>query len=327
MKRREWPTVRAVAAAILLLCVGFAFAGCGRKEGAVQGLSPADAPKPDAAPAGPGEVSVPAGVGFSVVVAPSAPSRIAPPSVSLKSPPGQGAVLLETRWTVNGSEAGDGQILSPDAFRRGDRIRAEVRLRTGEGERLLATPEVVAVNALPAVTEVRIEPAAPTAGSAVKAVVSAQDPDGDVVSVRFQWHVDDRPVGGDADTLILRGAKKGSWVHVAATPNDGSSDGAWRSSPRHRIVNSPPTVTSDLPKEIPSDRRFAYRIVAEDADGDPLSYTLTKGPPGMSLSGSTLEWQVPPEFLGTNVEAVVVISDGDGGQTVQTVSMTIQPPK
>jgi hypothetical protein len=47
----------------------------------------------------------------------------------------------------------------------------------------------------------------------------------------------------------------------------------------------------------------------------------------MSISGSTLEWQVPPEFLGTNVEAVVVISDGDGGQTVQTVSMTIQPPK
>jgi hypothetical protein len=189
------------------------------------------------------------------------------------------------------------------------------------------TPEVIAVNALPAVSDVRIEPSAPTAGGTVKAVVTAQDPDGDAVSVKFQWYVDDRPVGGNADTLILRDAKKGSWVHVSATPNDGSSDGAWKSSARHQVVNSPPTVKSDLPKEVPPDRRFVYRIVAEDADGDPLSYALTKGPPGMFISGSTLEWQVPPEYIGTNVEAVVVISDGDGGQTVQTVSMTIQPPK
>jgi hypothetical protein len=86
-------------------------------------------------------------------------------------------------------------------------------------------------------------------------------------------------------------------------------------------------VKSDLPKELPPDRKYVYRIVAEDADGDALSYSLTKGPPGMRLSGATLEWQVPDAYIGTNVEAVVVISDGDGGQTVQNISMTIQPPK
>jgi hypothetical protein len=47
----------------------------------------------------------------------------------------------------------------------------------------------------------------------------------------------------------------------------------------------------------------------------------------MVLRGETLEWQVPEESIGVNVEAVVVISDNDGGQTVQNISMTIQPPK
>jgi len=46
----------------------------------------------------------------------------------------------------------------------------------------------------------------------------------------------------------------------------------------------------------------------------------------MVLNGHTLEWPVPEEFLGQNVEAEVVISDGDGGETVQKISMTIRRP-
>ena len=70
-----------------------------------------------------------------------------------------------------------------------------------------------------------------------------------------------------------------------------------------------------------------HTIVAEDPDGDPMTFTLSKGPPGMILKGSTIEWQVPESAIGTHVEVVVTISDNDGGQTVQTFAMTIQPPK
>jgi hypothetical protein len=202
-----------------------------------------------------------------------------------------------------------------------------VKLRAGGGEILLTTPEVIAANALPDVADVGIDPRAPFSGSTVRAVVQARDPDGDPLTYNYKWHVNDSPVAGNGDSLALTGVKKGSWVYITVTPNDGFADGAWRESSRYQVVNALPVVKSALPKELPPGRRFIYRIVAEDPDGDPLTYTLTKAPPGMVLRGETLEWQVPEESIGVNVEAVVVISDNDGGQTVQNISMTIKPPK
>ncbi len=59
-----------------------------------------------------------------------------------------------------------GRSFRPSRFQRGDRIQAVVKLRVGGGgEILLTTTEVVAVNALPAVTDIRIEPLSPITGS------------------------------------------------------------------------------------------------------------------------------------------------------------------
>jgi len=261
-----------------------------------------------------------------VVVAPFSPSRIAPPSVSVKSPPKQGAEVLLVRWFVNGSEQEGGPLLPPSRFQRGDRVRANVKLRAGGEEILLTTPEVVAVNALPGVTDVRMEPQALTAGSTIRAIVQGHDADGDELKYKFKWFVNDLPGTGEGESLVLKGVRKGSWVHVSVTPNDGFADGAWKESPRYQTVNAPPVVRSKAPETIPPSRILAHAIVAEDPDGDPLTYTLVKGPEGCALSGATLRWQVSDSDLGRTAEIVIRISDDDGASTILTLSLNPQKP-
>lgn len=325
---------RAAAAAILAFCLTIAGTGCGKKGSSSPpggaSLPSGEGPPPAAGgvaaqAAMEGGISLSAGGGFAVIVAPLFPSRIAPPSVSVKSPTGQGAEVLSIQWLVNGAERESGQTLAPSQFQRGDRIQAVVKLRAGGGEKLLTTPEVVAVNALPAVSDVRIEPQALVAGSTVRAVVKAQDPDADPLTFKYKWYVDDLVVPGESDSLTLKGVKKGSWIHAAVTPNDGFSDGAWKYSPRHQVVNAPPVVKSQAPTTIPPSRVLTHAIVAEDPDGDPLTYTLVKGPEGMSLSGATLTWKVSDRDLDRSAEIIIGISDNDGASTVLT--MTLNPRK
>ena len=213
--------------------------------------------------------------------------------------------------------------MDPDLVHEGDRIRARGTVKIGEEEVPFETREVVAGNSPPEIGTVRLEPKAPVTGGKVKALATFSDPDGEPVTLKYQWFIDDREVPGEGEELTLAGVKKGSWVHVRVSTNDGTAEGSWKYSPKHQVVNSLPVVKSRLPAEIPSDRKFSYRIVAEDPDGDTLTYDLVKSPPGMVLSGSTLEWDVPDEVLGKRVEVVVNISDGDGGQTICTLSMKI----
>jgi hypothetical protein len=321
----------AIAAGIFSMALAVATGGCGKKDapspsGNVPASQSATGEIPAAAPVGQGEVSVAAGDGFKVVVAPSTPSRIAPPAVSLKSPPGKGAEISSVKWLVNGEERGDGEVLAPVRLQRGDRIQAVVVLRTGGGETTVTAPEVVAVNALPAVTDVRLEPQAPISGSEVRAVVGARDPDDDPLTFKYQWHVDNAAMPGGGDTLTLKGVRKGSWVHVAVTPNDGFADGAWKSSSRYQVVNAPPVVTSKPPTTIPPSRVLSHSIVAEDPDGDPLTYTLVKGPEGATLSGATFTWKVNDRDLDRLAEVVIRISDTDGASTVLTMALNPRRP-
>jgi len=327
-------TIRGTGFAIFLLVLSF---GCGRN----------DAPVTPARDASPGQVAdsvsggdshgrtarEPAGqpVGeaargarVNVRISPSSPSRVAPPLLLFDGAGGEkDREFRDVVWLVNGVSYGGGDRMDPDWVHKGDTIRARGTVRIEGEEFPFETREVVAGNCPPEIGTVQLVPKAPTTGGKVKASVTFSDPDGDPVTLKYQWFVDDREVPGEGEELTLAGVKKGSWVHVRVSTHDGTAEGSWKYSPKHQVVNSLPVVKSSLPAEIPSDRKFSYRIVAEDPDGDALTYDLVKSPPGMVLSGSTLEWDVPDGVLGKRVEVVVNISDGDGGQTICTLFMNI----
>jgi hypothetical protein len=207
-------------------------------------------------------------------------------------------------------------------FRKGDTISAEVTVKSEGGTVSLETPEVVAKRSLPSIKDVHLEPAPIRTGDSVRAVVTADNPDELPLTFRFTWYVDDVKTPGAGSELVSKDVRKGAWVHVMVVPNDGISDGSWKYSLRHKVVNSPPVVKGDPPTVIQPGGLFIYAIRAEDPDGDTLAYSLEKAPPGMILTGSTLQWQLPDDAYGKSVQVVVRISDNDGGVTATTFTMT-----
>src|SRR5262249_9188861 len=63
---------------------------------------------------------------------------------------------------------------------------------------------------------------------------------------------------------------------------------------------------------------YAYDVVASDPDGDPLTYTLSQSPAGMSVAANgQLRWTPEATQAGTH-EVILVVGDGRGGTATQT---------
>ena len=91
-------------------------------------------------------------------------------------------------------------------------------------------------------------------------------------------------------------------------------------------VNDAPTVP-DYTFTIQEDSAATGRIVAVDSDGDVLTYTLqTQGANGTAVvnADGTFTYTPNPNFNGTDVFTVLV-SDGQGGTAVSTVTITVLP--
>ncbi len=69
---------------------------------------------------------------------------------------------------------------------------------------------------------------------------------------------------------------------------------------------------------------WSYQLAASDPDGDPLSYSLVKGPVGMMLDDNTkiLSWLVTSEDIG-QYEVTLEVSDGKGGVTPQVFVLVV----
>lgn len=226
-------------------------------------------------------------------------------------------------WTVNGdARKGTGVPETPE-FRKGDRIGVSAVVRIGDSVLDLRAGEVVAGNTLPVIRSVKIEPDRLFTGGSAKAVVDVVDLDEEPIRNRYRWFLDGREISADGDSLSLGGVKKGSVVQVVVT----SSDAEWttppKSSPVYRIVNSLPVIMSSPPADVRPGKPFTYRIAAMDPDGDPLEVTLRKGPPGMTLSGDVLRWEMPAE-LQSPAEVEIEVSDGDGGVAFQSFHMSME---
>jgi len=98
-----------------------------------------------------------------------------------------------------------------------------------------------------------------------------------------------------------------------------------------RAANSPPVISGNPPSSVIAGQFYSTRILASDADGDPLQFRLLQGPAGMSLHPTLgwLHWTTTGAAPGV-YPVVLEVLDGWGGRDELAFSVTVlvddQPP-
>lgn len=235
------------------------------------------------------------------------------------------------RWFVDGEPVQEGPkgSLDPGPYKKGSRVQVEIvpsdRFSSGRPYR---TEAVTIANAPPGVSSISLTPDRPTVGAMITAAPVVSDPDGDKVSIQYQWFVNNKAVSdpGDNSEFSTQGLRKKDTVAVIVTPSDGESKGDPKASNILVVVNSAPRITSAPPYEI-NNGTYRYQVTAQDPDGDRLTYTLVKSPGGMTIDPSTglIIWGPTPVAAREEVTVKVEVSDGDGGTAYQEYSFIVEP--
>ncbi|WP_049722685.1 choice-of-anchor A family protein [Gilvimarinus polysaccharolyticus] len=152
--------------------------------------------------------------------------------------------------------------------------------------------------------------------------VAAVDPDGDVVSLSL----------GESPTAMTLNAGVVSWVPqpdqtgeqvYAVKADDGRGASVTQTVTvyvNNPLENQAPAITSVPVTQMQLGSTLGYSIVANDADGDALTYQLDQAPPGASILGNTLTFS--PSQIGT-FNFALSVTDGRGGRATQTFVVNV----
>ena len=151
-------------------------------------------------------------------------------------------------------------------FHRDDGVKRKSGPDKGKAAPTLANPEI---------DKVEIDPPAPTSTDFMRAVPVLKNPAVRFVTYNYRWFVNgEAVVGGDKKLLDKENFKKGDTVYCLVKAVRGRYQSKEVESDEIVVGNSPPVIiyVPIANFEIPGE--FRYKIVAEDPDGDTLTYTL-----------------------------------------------------
>ncbi len=207
--------------------------------------------------------------------------------------------------------------------------------------------EVAALNAAPVVSSTPPGPA--TVGLPYEYRIQAQDAEGDALSFRLLSPLGSNlslspdgvlrftPVAGQVGDVAVKVA-----VDAAAGPG---VEYLFTVPVVATSTNAAPVIRSTPGEYATLGMPFAYQILADDANGDPLTYELVDGPADMTINngyapeGSLIDapglvvWQPDAQSAGTVHAVVLRVSDGRGGVVTQEFAIEVRsqgsnlPPK
>ena len=135
-----------------------------------------------------------------------------------------------------------------------------------------------------------------------------------VVREEYQagWTVT-RPVEGGRTVVVAAGA-------TVEGINFGNTSAA--------LTNRAPSLIGDAPGTIQVGQLYRYQAVAQDPDGDNLTYSLPLKPTGMTIDAATglIRWVPTEVHLGTQL-VTIEVSDGRGGLDRATFAISVTSPQ
>lgn len=240
--------------------------------------------------------------------------------------PDNDPLTFRHRWFVNGRLLPDqtGPLLPANVLKKGDLVMVEVTPLDGKTEgQPMQSGAVPVGNTPPEVAGVLLEPAEVHVGDTVRVQLQAKDVDDDDIHYSVKWWRNNKLILEGAHlALETSGFSRGDHIVAQVTPLDGAGAGKTVSSQMATVVNSPPRILSNPPTAL--DRgRYLYAVAANDADGDPLRFSLESSPAGMTIEPTTgeIEWAVSPGISGSH-RVKVVVEDGQKGQAFQEFDLT-----
>ncbi len=203
-------------------------------------------------------------------------------------------VTLSYAWYVAGAlvSGEDGTTLSSDHFDKAQEVYVVVTPNDGTEDGVpLESNRVTAVNTLPSVSAVAIDPSAGNETSTFTCTPSGwTDPDpADTEGYTYQWTVDGQP-STNAASISGSAFNKHNVLQCEATPVDSDGSGTPITSGTVTIANTPPTVTSAL--ILPSTPNESDTITVtpsgwSDDDGDSEGYQYSWTVDGSLVSSAT----------------------------------------
>ncbi len=264
----------------------------------------------------------------SVSILPDKPTQGSELSLSIqgKDPEGD-SITYRYQWIKNGEEmvGENNSVLKNGKFRKGDLIRVSVTPSDGKatGAAFLSSP-VKILNSPAVIQEVGVEPKVAYVGDSLKAIVKSSDPDGDFIYYNYQWEKNGSVLNDETKETLEKGRfRKGDSIVVIVTPDDRETLGTPKRSEPILISNSPPQIVSSPPTSVEK-ATYIYQVKANEADNDPITFTLKSGPRGMGIDKKTglIRWEIRKEDKGT-YPVEIEVSDSEGARSIQRYTLTV----
>lgn len=224
-------------------------------------------------------------------------------------------------WLVNGAPVSTKESHSfsvrDDGAKKGGIVQAVVKI----GETEYRSNEAVVRNSPPVLGKVHLRYEGSKAEPDIFVDVEASDPDGDPVTIEYEWMVGDNVVS-TSRYLKKDLIKRGTEFRAKITPFDGEA----RGNPamlRKSISNISPLIDPTAGFTFDG-TELSYQVKASDPDGDILRYGLANAPAGMIINEDTglVTWTAPPSVINSVVPFTVTANDSKGGSAHLEVKIT-----